>query len=67
LIEIGDADGLTKTILAVLRESEKQKTSKPDDWSNIDAVIRIYEQLLNKEMASQNASINKPQSVIRNS
>ena len=67
LIKIGDADGLTETILAVLREGKKQKTSKPDEWSNIDAVIRIYEQLLNKEMTSQRASINKPQSVIRNS
>lgn len=67
LIKIGDADGLTEAILEVLREGKKQKTDKPDDWSNIDAVIRIYEKLLNKEAASQASSINKPQSVIRNS
>jgi glycosyltransferase involved in cell wall biosynthesis len=53
LIEIGEASGLTEAILAVLREGKKQKMNKSDDWSNIDSVLRVYEELLKSKSVSQ--------------
>jgi hypothetical protein len=67
LIEIGDADGLARAILEVLRAGKKQKSEKQDDWSNIDRVIEIYEKLLNKKTLKETASVRNQNSVIRNS
>ena len=66
LIKIGDAQDLTEAILTVLRAGKKQKTDKPEDWSNIDQVVRIYEKLLNQKTTAQISSIRNPQSQIRN-
>jgi hypothetical protein len=64
LIKIGDGDNLTETILAVLREGKKQKTNKSDDWNNIDAVLRVYEDLLKPKSVSQVSQIQNLKSKI---
>ena len=66
LIKTGDAEDLQRAIIEILREGKRQKNSKPDDWSNIDRILQIYEELLNKKTAKQISSIRNPQSEIRN-
>ena len=66
LIKIGDAQDLTEAILSILQAGKKQKADKPEDWSNLDQVVRIYEKLLNQKNTAQISSIRNPQSEIRN-
>ena len=64
LIKIGDAQDLTEAILTILRAGKKQKTHKPDDWSNIDAVVRVYENLLKPKSVAQISPIQNLKSKI---
>lgn len=64
LIKIGDADDLTKAILEVLKQEKKQKTNRADDWSNIDAVLRVYEELLEQKAAARISQIKNLKSKI---
>ncbi|MDQ4120849.1 MAG: glycosyltransferase family 4 protein [Acidobacteriota bacterium] len=64
LMGIGDGSGLTDAILAVLRAGKKQKGNKSNDWSNIDAVIRVYEDLLKPKSISQISQIQNLKSKI---
>ena len=66
LIKTGDAEDLQQAIIETLREGKRQKTSKPDDWSNIDAILQIYEEVLNKKTVGQISSVRNSQSEIRN-
>lgn len=49
LIKIGDGDDLAKVILETLRQPKKTKINQTADWSNIDAVLRVYEELLERK------------------
>jgi glycosyltransferase involved in cell wall biosynthesis len=45
LIPIQDADALIKAIAITSKRGKPPKTDKSDNWSNIEAVVRIYEEI----------------------
>ncbi len=49
LIPIGDANALVETIETLSKREKKPKIEKPDDVSNITAVLKIYEEVASAE------------------
>ena len=45
LIPKGDGAALEKAIESTLKESAKIKSAKPDDYRNISAILRLYEEI----------------------
>lgn len=46
LIPIGDAEALVETIEKLAQHERRPKTEKPDDKSNVTAVLKIYEEVI---------------------
>jgi glycogen synthase len=66
LIEIGNLNQLHAAVVGTLREGKTPQTATGDGWQNIDAVLKIYDELLNLGANSEISSIRNPQSAIRN-
>jgi glycosyltransferase involved in cell wall biosynthesis len=64
LIEIGDLAGLHRSIIETL-QTKKSQPAAGNDFSNIDAVLQIYDDLLdNRQSAAQSSAIVNRNSVI---
>ena len=72
LIKTGDVDDLKTAISETLKTGKQEQKASGDDWENIDAVLRVYEELLEKSPAEletaalETSPIRNPKSEIRN-